>query len=87
VTSRPSAAEVRKDMGIASAGEVRGQRDTVGYASTREGMERVWASSIAIAASRRATSSSSIPIARGARPAPANLHHFVTHPALANVAD
>jgi MEMO1 family protein len=43
VTSRPSAAEVRKDMGIASAGEVRGQRDTVGYASTREGMERVWA--------------------------------------------
>lgn len=38
----PTLAEVRAGMGIPSAGDVRGQRDTVGFASTPEQMARVW---------------------------------------------
>ncbi len=41
--ARPTLEEVRKGMGTASAGEVRGQRDTVGYATTPEAMAKVWA--------------------------------------------
>ena len=41
-SARPTLEEVRKEMGIASSDEVRGQRDRVGYASTPEGMARVW---------------------------------------------
>ena len=41
-TARPTLEEVRKDMGIASTQEVRGQRDTVGYATRREAMAKVW---------------------------------------------
>lgn len=40
--ARPSLEDVRKDMGIASSGELRGQRDAVGYATNREAMEKVW---------------------------------------------
>src|SRR5690349_10771154 len=40
---RPTAAEARKEMGIPSTDEVRGQVDRVGYASTPEAMARVWA--------------------------------------------
>src|ERR1700733_1439839 len=40
--ARPTLEEVRKDMGAPSTDEVRGQRDTVGYATTREGMAKVW---------------------------------------------
>ena len=40
--ARPTLEEVRKDMGMPSTGEVRGQRDTVGYATTREAMAKVW---------------------------------------------
>ncbi len=39
---RPTLEEVRKGMGIASEGEVRGQLDIVGFASTAEQMARVW---------------------------------------------
>jgi AmmeMemoRadiSam system protein B len=39
---RPSAAEARKEMGIPSTDEVRGQLDTVGYASKPEAMAKVW---------------------------------------------
>jgi MEMO1 family protein len=45
VFARPTLDEVRKDMGAASTDEVRGQRDTVGYATTREAMARVWEAS------------------------------------------
>ena len=38
----PTLEEVRKQMGRASAGDVRGQRDTVGYATTAEGMAQAW---------------------------------------------
>jgi len=40
--ARPTLEEVRKDMGTPSTGEVRGQRDTVGYAVTPQAMARVW---------------------------------------------
>jgi len=40
--ARPTLDEVRKEMGAPSAGDVRGQRDTVGYAATREGMALAW---------------------------------------------
>ena len=40
--ARPTLEEVRKDMGTPSTAEVRGQRDTVGYAATREAMSKVW---------------------------------------------
>ena len=40
--ARPTLEETRKLMGIASSGDVRGQLDTVGYASTPEGMAKVW---------------------------------------------
>ena len=40
--ARPTLEEVRKDLGAPSSGEVRGQRDTVGYATTREAMAKVW---------------------------------------------
>ena len=40
--ARPTLDEVRKDMGRPSMSDVRGQRDTVGYAATREAMQRVW---------------------------------------------
>jgi len=40
--ARPTLEEVRREMGAPSAGDVRGQRDTVGYATTREAMARVW---------------------------------------------
>jgi len=39
---RPTLEEVRAQMGIASAGDVRGQRDAVGYATTARGMAKVW---------------------------------------------
>ena len=39
---RPSAAEARKEMGIPSTDEVRGQVDNVGYASKAEAMAKVW---------------------------------------------
>jgi len=38
----PTLAEVRKTMGIPSVGEVRGQQDTVGFASRAEQMAEVW---------------------------------------------
>jgi AmmeMemoRadiSam system protein B len=38
----PTLEEVRKDMGIPSSGDVRGQKDIVGFASTPEQMARVW---------------------------------------------
>lgn len=41
-SGRPSAAEARKEMGIPSTDEVRGQLDNVGYASKPEAMTRVW---------------------------------------------
>jgi len=41
-TARPSPDDVRKEMGIASTDQVRGQRDTVGYAMEREAMAKVW---------------------------------------------
>ena len=39
---RPTLEEVRAQMGRASSGEVRGQRDTVGYPATREAMAKAW---------------------------------------------
>jgi AmmeMemoRadiSam system protein B len=39
---RPTAAEARKEMGIPSTDEVRGQVDNVGYASKAEAMAKVW---------------------------------------------
>jgi AmmeMemoRadiSam system protein B len=41
-SGRPSVAEARKEMGIPSTDEVRGQLDTVGYASRPEAMSKVW---------------------------------------------
>src|SRR5882672_3342123 len=41
-TARPTLEEVRKDMGAPSTSAVRGQRDTVGYATTPEAMTKVW---------------------------------------------
>ena len=41
-SGRPTLEEVRAQMGIASTGEVRGQLDTVGYASTPQAMAAVW---------------------------------------------
>lgn len=41
-SARPTLEEVRRDMGIPSAGDVRGQRDAVGYATTPEAMAKVW---------------------------------------------
>ncbi len=43
----PTPAEVRAGMGIPSTGDVRGQRDTVGFASTAEQMEAAWLASAA----------------------------------------
>lgn len=40
--ARPTLEEVRREMGIASTGEVRGQRDAVGYATSAEAMAKVW---------------------------------------------
>ena len=40
--ARPTPEEVRREMGTPSTNEVRGQRDTVGYATTREAMAKVW---------------------------------------------
>ena len=45
LAARPTADDVRKQMGIPSTQDVRGQRDAVGYAATREAMERVWSAS------------------------------------------
>lgn len=45
--ARPSLEEVRKEMGIPSTGEVRGQRDAVGYATTAAAMAKVWDASAA----------------------------------------
>ncbi|HEX7557731.1 MAG TPA: AmmeMemoRadiSam system protein B, partial [Usitatibacter sp.] len=42
VNARPSLEEVRADMGAPSTREVRGQRDTVGYAATPQAMAKVW---------------------------------------------
>ena len=39
----PTLAEVRAAMGISSADDLRGQQDTVGFASTPEQMARTWA--------------------------------------------
>lgn len=41
-TAPPSPAEVRAAMGIPSAGDVRGQQDTIGFASTPEQIARTW---------------------------------------------
>jgi AmmeMemoRadiSam system protein B len=43
VCARPTLEEVRARMGIASSGDVRGQRDTVGYPSTAQAMAKAWA--------------------------------------------
>jgi MEMO1 family protein len=40
--ARPTLEETRKEMGARSTSEVRGQRDTTGYATTREAMARAW---------------------------------------------
>ena len=40
--ARPTLEEVRKDMGAPSTAEVRGQRDTVGYATDPRAMAQVW---------------------------------------------
>jgi MEMO1 family protein len=40
--ARPTLDEVRKEMGIPSADETRGQLDAVGYARTPEAMAKVW---------------------------------------------
>ena len=40
--ARPTLEETRKQMGIASSGEVRGQLDVVGYPTTAEAMAKVW---------------------------------------------
>ncbi|HUL94727.1 MAG TPA: AmmeMemoRadiSam system protein B [Usitatibacter sp.] len=40
--ARPTLEEVRKEMGTPSTADVRGQRDTVGYASTAAAMAKVW---------------------------------------------
>jgi len=40
--ARPTLEDVRKQMGHPSAGDVRGQRDIVGYAATPEGMAKTW---------------------------------------------
>jgi len=42
-SGRPTAAEARKEMGIPSTDEVRGQVDNVGYASKADAMAKVWA--------------------------------------------
>jgi len=42
VGTPPTVDEVRKGMGIASQGDVRGQQDAVGFASRAEQMARVW---------------------------------------------
>jgi AmmeMemoRadiSam system protein B len=39
---RPTLEEIRARMGIPSAADVRGQLDAVGYATTPEGMAKVW---------------------------------------------
>jgi AmmeMemoRadiSam system protein B len=39
---RPTVAEARKEMGIASTDELRGQLDAVGYATKPEAMAKVW---------------------------------------------
>jgi MEMO1 family protein len=41
-SGRPTVAEARKEMGIPSTDELRGQLDTVGYASKPEAMAKVW---------------------------------------------
>ncbi len=41
-TTPPTIEEVRKTMGIASQGDVRGQQDAVGFASRAEAMAKVW---------------------------------------------
>jgi AmmeMemoRadiSam system protein B len=40
--ARPTLEEVRRQMGIPSAGDLRGQRDTVGYPATAEAMAKAW---------------------------------------------
>jgi len=40
--ARPTVEEIHKEMGIPSVGDLRGQLDTVGYASKPEQMARVW---------------------------------------------
>ncbi|HEY2748672.1 MAG TPA: hypothetical protein VGL86_28830, partial [Polyangia bacterium] len=39
---RPTAEEARKEMGIPSTDEVRGQLDNIGYASKPDAMAKVW---------------------------------------------
>jgi len=51
--SPPSLEEVRKGMGIASHGDVRGQQDIVGFASKPEQMARAWDASLAPPAPER----------------------------------
>lgn len=41
----PSLAEVRREMGIPSVGDLRGQKDTVGFASTAAAMAATWKAS------------------------------------------
>jgi AmmeMemoRadiSam system protein B len=38
----PTLAEVRKEMGIPSAGDVRGQKDVIGFASSAQQMAKTW---------------------------------------------
>lgn len=40
--ARPTLEEVRKDMGIRSSNDARGQRDAVGYATKPDAMAKVW---------------------------------------------
>ena len=58
--ARPTLEEVRKGMGVPSAGDLRGQQDAIGYASKPEQMAKVW----------ELSSLPPAPESFGARPAP-----------------
>ena len=52
-TTAPDLAQTRAEMSIPSAGDLRGQRDTLGFASKAEQMARVWELSTAAPAPER----------------------------------
>jgi AmmeMemoRadiSam system protein B len=59
-SGRPTLADARKEMGIASTDALRGQLDTVGYASKPEDMAKVW----------ELAATPPLPTSLGAKPAP-----------------
>jgi AmmeMemoRadiSam system protein B len=59
-SGRPSVADARKEMGIPSTDELRGQLDTVGYATKPEAMAKVW----------ELSEQPPLPASLGPRPAP-----------------